>query len=251
MNISYVIFLAIFVASNTKNDKVMGKITVKHYLNTNLKPYIVRGESYYSIYIMIVVNRKNTKVKSITFEELYTEKDFEEILNEDNDLLRQEIIAIENLCLLIQDTIGIFDTSFFSAYYTSMHDLFVDTIDYELANINFWNKERNKLGLSISDFVFGDFSFSINKTHGMDMFTWFSEMGQKELYKYLKSQNIPDGIELCTNMLNKFTFLGSLNSFGNKLKGSKKGMELYDKFSVVIQDGQWQYSYELKDKYGL
>ena len=42
----------------------MNKITVKHYLNTNLKPYVINGDKYYSIYALVTSHRQNTKVKS-------------------------------------------------------------------------------------------------------------------------------------------------------------------------------------------
>ena len=43
----------------------MGKITVKHFLNTNLKPYVINKQNYYSIYVFVTANRKTTKLKSI------------------------------------------------------------------------------------------------------------------------------------------------------------------------------------------
>lgn len=231
----------------------MGKITIKHYLNTNLKPYIIKGECYYSIYIMIVVNRKNTKVKSITFEELYTEKDFEEIICEDNDLLQQEITAIENLCLLVQDVIGAFDTSFFSAYYSSMQNMFVGDIEFELPNshndFSIWDKTRNSLSLSIDDFVFGSFSLSINRTHGMDMFTWFSGLGQNKLCEFLERNHLINNNMI--EIINKLVFLGSMKIFGKILKDSKKGKELYDKYSEIIENDYWIYTDEIGEKYGI
>ena len=233
----------------------MGKITVKHYLNVNLKPYVVKGESYYSIYIMVVVNRKNTKVKSVSFEELYTEKDFEEIQSEDNDLLKQEIRVIENICTQIQDTFGDFDASLFSAYYSLLNDLFIDSIDFEGEPINgkfqFWNKERNKFNLNIESFVFGDFSLNINKTHGMNLFVWFSEDGQKRLYDYIVNQGIVAETEECVYILNKLVFLGSMEGFSRKLNETKKGRELYEKYSETIDNDFWRYYESLYEKYGL
>lgn len=221
----------------------MGKITVKHYLNTNLKPYVVRGENYYSVYIMVVVNRKNTKVKSISFEELYTEKNFEDIQLEETSSLTQEVTVIENLCLLIQDVLGDFDASFFSTYYSLMKDIFIDSIDFEQHRdgFNFWNKNNNKLNLAIEGFVFGDFSISINRTHGMDLFTWYSLTGQDKLYNYLQEENVLGEIPLIVNMLNKLTFLGSMEAFSKKLQKSKKGAELYEKYRDTINNDFWQY----------
>ena len=73
----------------------MGKITVKHFINVNLKPYLVRGEKLYPVYIMITVNRKTTKVKGHAFSELHSESDFDELIQSDE--ATSEAIAVENL----------------------------------------------------------------------------------------------------------------------------------------------------------
>ena len=74
----------------------MKKVTVKHYLNTNLKPYIVRGEKYYTVYMLVTVNRKTTRIPSKEFEELHTEEEFEnEILPSEE--LQAEVKTVENI----------------------------------------------------------------------------------------------------------------------------------------------------------
>lgn len=230
----------------------MGKITVKHYLNTNLKPYVVRGENYYSMYIMVIVNRKSTKVKSISFEELYTEKDFEEIQNEDNSLLNDEAKVIESICSLIVDVFGDFDAGVFSSYYILMNDLFVDDVEFETmdSDFSFYAGKDNPLGLNLQDYIFGDFSLSINRTHGMSLFTWFSTSGQKELLKYLKRQKIKYNSNELICMLNKSAFLGSMKAFSSKLDESKKGRELYNKYAETIDNDCWIYYDTLRNKLG-
>ena len=52
----------------------MGKITVKHYLNKNLKSRYESKASYYPIYVSIIVNSKNIKRKSNIFDSA-SEKD--------------------------------------------------------------------------------------------------------------------------------------------------------------------------------
>lgn len=232
----------------------MGKITVKHYLNTNLKPYIIRGENYYSMYVMVVVNRKNTKVKSISFEELYTERDFEDIQSVNDNLLTQEVAVIEKLCLLIQDVLGDFDTTFFSAYYSLTKDIFIDSVDFEMHGrdkFNIWSEEQksNKMNLAIERFVFGDFSLSINRTHGMDVFTWFSPIGQEKLFNYLKEKNVEGDISQVISILNKLVFLGSMETFSLKLHESKKGRELYEKYSSTIDNDYQRYFEIIQSEY--
>lgn len=233
----------------------MGKITVKHYLNVNLKPYVIKGENYYSIYIMVVVNRKNTKVKSISFEELYTEKDFEDIQNEDDNLLKQEVKVIDKICSLILDVFGEFDTSLFSAYYSLLNDMFIDTIDFEGGpwgcKFDFWSKKQNKFNLDIESFVFGDFSMNINKTHGMSLFVWFSDTGQQELFDYIEKENINADVSMCIELLNKLVFLGSMESFSEKLDETKKGRELHEKYSDTIDSELWRYYRVLAERHGI
>lgn len=226
----------------------MGKITVKHYLNVNLKPYIVKGENYYSMYIMVIVNRKSTKVKSISFEELYTEKDFEDIQNEDNDLLNQEITVIDNICGLIQDVFREFDATMFSSYYSLLKDMFIGDVDFE-AEYNLWDKKNNSIGLDMSSFVYGDFSLGINRTHGMDLFTWYSEIGQKNLFSFLEKEKIKCDLPKFINQLNKMVFLGSMDTFSKKLHESKKGRDLFDKYSDTIENDYWRYCEELRELY--
>jgi len=48
----------------------MGKITVKHYLNTKVQPEVINDENYYPVYIQITINRKTTAYRSISLTEL-------------------------------------------------------------------------------------------------------------------------------------------------------------------------------------
>lgn len=54
----------------------MGKVTVKHYLNTKIQPEIINNENYYPVYIQITINRKTTQYRSISLQKL-SEKDFD------------------------------------------------------------------------------------------------------------------------------------------------------------------------------
>nr|DAX93167.1 MAG TPA: hypothetical protein [Bacteriophage sp.] len=219
----------------------MGKITIKHYLNVNLKPYIIRGKSYYSMYIMVIANRKSTKVKSITFGELYTEEDFEDIFEHDNFQIRQEISAIENICSLILDTFSDFDATIFSLYYSVLKDIFMDDIDWEgesynkfSNDFNIFTASKNKLGIDMESFIYGDYSLSINNTHGMDLFYWYSEEAQNKLNSFLKQYSFPN--EELQAIINKFVFLGSFRKFITLIKSSQKGRDLYNKYSRTFDD---------------
>lgn len=76
----------------------MGKITVKHYLNTNTKPLVVKGEDYYSIKLLVTVNRYTTRLTSVEFGELYTQQMFDEIeKGEDFQYMEKEETTIKNI----------------------------------------------------------------------------------------------------------------------------------------------------------
>ena len=98
----------------------MSKITIKHFLNTNLKPYIINKQNYYTIYLLITANRKTTKLKSLVFDEYYTENDFEEIFNSDSradrQMIENELNAINIIAEITIEALAEFNTSFLTAY---------------------------------------------------------------------------------------------------------------------------------------
>jgi len=61
----------------------MGKITVKHYLNTSVQPEIINNINHYPVYIRITINRKSTQYRSITGHKL-SENDFNNYINGNN-----------------------------------------------------------------------------------------------------------------------------------------------------------------------
>ncbi len=227
------------------NYSIMGKITVKHYLNTNLKPYIINGENYYSIYVLIRANRQNTKVKSKCFEEYYTESDFEEIISnentDDNKRLKDEITALELIAELLLDMFGKFDTVLYSAIFQHFTNIFISDIDIErgvvhcnhdTANVNLYDERKNRLGIGIDKFIFGEYSMGENHSKGMDLFTWFSKTGQSELVEFL-SENANDE-DLKT--LNKIVFISSFDKLDWIFKGSKKLEPLIDKYDRLFTE---------------
>lgn len=229
----------------------MGKITVRHFLNVNLKPYLIRGEAYYSMYIMVIVNRKSTKIKSITFGELYSEKDFEDIIEYDDKQMKQEATAIENICSLILDIFPEFDATLFSLYYSVLKDIFIDEIEWEEGayhNFNLFSAEKNKLGIAMECFIYGDYSLAINDTHGMDLFNWYTEETQNELKTFLEQYSCVD--HDLQKIMNKLAFLGSFKRFVTLIKRTRKGKELYDKYSRTFDDKFELYYEELQDIFG-
>lgn len=210
----------------------MGKITVKHYLNTNLKPYIVNGEQYYSIYALVTADRKNTKVKSNTFNEYYTANDFSEITNneniEDYNLIKNEEAAIINIVNLVTEIFKNFDTTLFAAIFNFYQNIFL--LDLYLLSDILFEPDNNKLGLNL--FNFWNMEFSQNESEkGLSLFSFYSAKGQDELDKYLKNSNIaPNEI----HTINKFIFHLSLEKLIWIFKGSKKYEILIDKYNTTL-----------------
>lgn len=221
----------------------MGKITVKHYLNTNLKPYIINGEKYYTIYALVTANRQNTKVKSNAFNEYYTENDFKEITDENNrddfNTLQNEIKTIENIANELISRIGAFDTALFSAIYNYYETIFIKDLgviyESEGMYVDLSKGERNKLGLNMTTFFKKEFSVKENITKGMSLFTWFSTNGQMELKKFLIEYNCKYEIEKAIKILNTIVFEKSLIVLKWILKGSSKYRILLEKYSYLFE----------------
>jgi len=224
----------------------MGKITVKHYLNTNLKPYIINGEKYYSIYILVTANRQNTRIKSVKFSELYTENDFAEIIEEIHPYLNDEIAVITNISHLIIDSLGEFDTSFFSALYGFLNNIFVFDLEIQLYSvgvekgqnrIDLYDKDKNAFGIALDRYFCSDFSLAENKSNGMSLFTWFSDSGQQQLGAFLsENSNKKHEVAEVQSLLNKLMYYACLDKFQWVLKGSKKLEPLYEKYSLVFEN---------------
>ena len=112
----------------------MGKITIKHYLNKNLKPYKIKDEKYYMVHILITVNRKTTRVRSKIFEEICTEKDFEEIEKTEQAGIFEESKTIETIIQTQLSMFNEFDTSLFCAFYNLMDKYSTERIPHRRAD---------------------------------------------------------------------------------------------------------------------
>ncbi|WP_159517718.1 hypothetical protein [Sunxiuqinia indica] len=97
----------------------MGKITVKHYLNKNLKPYIIDNEKYYRIYYLFRYQNRNTKIKSLLNEEL-TEKEYLKVISDANSSIKKridnEIRFVENIVKSIERASLQFDIKTFNDF---------------------------------------------------------------------------------------------------------------------------------------
>lgn len=225
----------------------MGKITVKHYLNTNLKSYKINGEDYYSVYILITANRQNTKVKSIKFNELYTENDYKELIKENNPNLDLEVSSITNLSTIMINVLGNFDTSFFTLLYTSSEDKIINPIIESVNYIDMYlvfesndngayelclsDKELNKFNINITE-LFQKKQLKRDNADTMTVFYWFSNKVQIELLKVIKESKLKVDNHEVRDKINLYIFYSYLNDLSEIFKKKKTG--LYDKYKLIF-----------------
>ncbi|OAE92111.1 hypothetical protein [Flavobacterium psychrophilum] len=254
------------------------KISVKHFLNTNLKPYVINGTNYFSIYMLVIANRKNTKIKSLIFDELYTENDFNEIISftdsEDEILLNKEISCIENIGQILIDVLKEFDTTFFTVYYGFLSSIFIKDINFDyitnkLSRIDEYGKQqyednyylnedsektkiisltenkKNSFNINFENIINSEISENENITKGMSLLTYFSFIGQDLLKNSVNEKSKITEI----NEINKLVFYSSLSQFEWILKGSKKNKELFLKFENVFFTQKSDFLNYFIDKY--
>ncbi len=266
------------------------KITVKHFLNTNLKPYVINGTNYFSIYMLVIANRKNTKIKSIVFNELYTDNDFNEIINltdkDDEILLNKEISCVENIGKILIDILNEFDTSFFTVYYSFLSSIFINDIDFSyITNYSVRIDEygRKQYKDNHYDYIYDENYTLLEKKYNApktmslidDKENLFNINFENIINSEIsKKENVTKGMSLLTffsfigqellkksmikktkineiSEINKFVFYSSLTQFEWILKGSKKNKELFLKFENVFSSQKSEFLNNFVDKYKI
>lgn len=210
------------------------KITIKHFLNTNLKPFVINGKNYYSIYILITAKRKTTKLKSLEFSEYYTKEDFNDIFNSDNEddntIIKNETTSFINIAKLIIDSIEDFSPAFFTAYLSFSN------------NITFWEipleditpfKKDNILKLDLSQLysnIQGE-KYITEKT----VFQLYNNENQTKALNYIKQNGIENPKEIL-NDINQIIFYCSLEKFRWFVEGSKKNISIKNKHIFLFEN---------------
>ena len=241
----------------------MSKITAKHFLNTNLKPYIINGVKHYSIYILLVTYRQNTKVKSITFDEYYNEDFFNEIISSNDDydknLIENEINTIITITEISVKELGGFDTAFITSFFK-----FSNTININ-SSIKLENEFTSRLNGGINDFdkyfnfigkydLYKGFSEDdLNKNIiTTSLFDFYNCENQNKIRDHIKKHNKEiKKIDDFILELNTALFYNSLNRFKyyiNKTKNSfliEKYNSVFDKLLAINQ------SFRKNNIYGL
>lgn len=232
----------------------MGKITIKHFLNTNLKPYIINKQNYYSVYLLITAQRKTTKVKSLVFDEYYSESDFESIFNSndssDKNMIDNEINSVNIISELIINELKEFDTNFLTAYYN-----FSNTIDIWKTDNQIFSANGNKIDLydaskNSAGIVLDSLKNEFTDVRGVSIFEFFNKDNQKKALQILKTQNIKNPEDVI-NDLNKSFFYCSIEFFEWYIKGNKKNAELETKYSYFFETAKVKYDNYIVEKYKI
>lgn len=194
------------------------KIIVKHLLNTDLKHYAINKTEYYSVYVLLTTQGKNTKFRSIAFDELYSEMDFKQIISlnnkEDKELINNEISVVENISNLVINELGVFDTHFITAYFKFLPTIKICDID-------------DKTSLKSDDYLI----LKTIKTilNGISLFEFYN-LSNQELIK----SGIKTNIEETLKNVNRSYFYMSLSKFRYFLSGSTKNKVLLNKYEHVF-----------------
>ncbi|MBF7093587.1 hypothetical protein IUY40_18815 [Flavobacterium sp. ALJ2] len=234
------------------------KITVKHYLNTNSKPYVINKESYYSIYILLTAKRQNTKFKSIAFNEFYSENDFEQIISlndkEDRELIHNEINILENISNLVIKELEIFDTHFVTAYFNflptiQIWDIDVQCFEGEKLSIDFFDKTKNKAGIELDSYLLSKTNNNILK--GISLFEFYNLNNQDFLKDFLIQNKIKTNIRETLEDINRIFFYMSLGKFKYFLSGSAKNKTLINKYAYLFDEFKNALTNSIISKYGV
>ncbi|OWP81638.1 hypothetical protein BWK63_04970 [Flavobacterium covae] len=215
------------------------KITVKHFLNTNLKPYVINGISYYSVYVLLTAQRQNTRVKSIALNEFYSEKDFEDIIkSKDNDavsLINEEISTLTKITELVINELKEFDTHFITAYFNFSENINIYDIDIEVFKFEktarFYNKEDNKAGIDLSSYLFKGSDLHPN----IKLYNFFANQNQNELRQFLIDNKCKTNVNDTLEDINRMYFYRSFDKFKWFLGGSKRNKLLLEKYKELLQ----------------
>ncbi len=167
------------------------KISVKHFLNTNVKPSIINGEKYYPIFLLVTARRKTTKFKSLIFTELYTETMFDEIMTskdaEDKEMINEELTTMQNIAGLVMSELNEFDTTFFYAFvrFAAVTDIYktdVQIIEKDGKSFDNYSDDpkRNFFGFDISR-VFSEIMEKKGIKRNATLFEFFGKLGQNNV----------------------------------------------------------------------
>lgn len=233
----------------------MSKITIKHFLNTNLKPYVINKQNYYTIYMLITAKRRTTKLKSLMFDEYYTENDFEEIFNSENiediKMIENEISSINIISEIIISELQDFDTTFLTAFINFSNTIDIWKINNECfkfdseKEVDLCYKNKNSAGMEIDSI-----KTELSTLKTITLYDYFNKENQIKAGEILKKQGV-ENISDVMQDINKSFFYRSLEAFEWYIKGSKKNMVLRDKYESFFTLYNDNFDYYMTNKYAV
>lgn len=243
----------------------MSKITAKHFLNTNLKPYIINGVKHYSIYILLIAYRQNTKVKSITFDEYYNEDFFNEIINsndkDDINLIDNEINTITLITEVLTEILGKFDTAFITSYFKFTSLVNINNFSYtsgqiqDIGKYDFAFNIVETIQIEKEDF-FGRITYTPHEVNLLEhirdnfinitLYDYFNKENQIKLKNIILEQYNIDDIDNFINDYNKAIIYNSFDEFSENIQKTKNGylLEKYRHIFDLAKEKRNLYYYE-------
>lgn len=213
----------------------MGKITVKHFLNTNLKAYTVRGVEYYTVYLLITVNRKSTQVKSHSFAEMHSEADFNKYLKKGHENYIHFELEEQRVQKLIETQIFVFgdefDTLLFSAFYNLMPEYHLNkaVLAKELLEVLL----KKRIIRDSGSLLFLDFG----KEAGVTFYDWFDPQYQKKVLKEIIGKDKVKK-QLILNRINASVICSFFDILDIVVMSSQKYRSLKSKYPISFDDSR-------------
>ncbi|MHC6201542.1 hypothetical protein, partial [Elizabethkingia miricola] len=207
--------------------------------------------NYYTIYLLITANRKTTKLKSLIFDEYYTEDDFNNIFNsndkEDKLMIDNEISSINIISELILSELKEFNTTFLTAYINFSNTISIWKADTELyLSEKSLFRKGNFLGVELDSI----YSYITNHTmqNEVTIFEFYNYENQKRIIEYLRSKKIKNPKDLLAD-INKIIFYTSLEFFEWYIEGSKKNSDLKNRYFILFDNYKELIKTYLDEKY--
>ncbi|XKX05239.1 hypothetical protein R8G61_12885 [Tenacibaculum maritimum] len=202
------------------------KVTISHFLNTNLKPFVMKGDNYYPIYIKVTAKRTTTKTRSLVFKEHYTQTEFDEIISseeiEDIEMIKNEVSAIERIARITINELKEFDTAFFYSFVDFSNTLSIWECDVELLQGYDYSSKLNTYKLFGIDLIYIYLKEKMELIREPTLFEFYGETGQGYVLECLEKQSLKYDLNTLLNNINKLHFYKSINYFKYYVEGNRK-----------------------------
>lgn len=186
----------------------MGKISVRHFLNKNLKAHYPYGDGipYYYVYMLITYKRKQYKLRSRDIEHVYSEKEFEDINKSGTKLYLKALNEIEKIKLLIEKIDSIDSNADlrdvfakYDRYLEKVYDIGYSLYDGLASTVDVTNGRYELAARFI--FLFRDF----DRQKNVGLFSWYFSDTQSQFASFLVKKGIhKDEIKQLLEFINDY-----------------------------------------------